>query len=79
MTVKMNGYTVEVKAKGVYGCKFNMVDTREFLNELNNILCLAKERAENTALGSLVDEISKTQNNIVEVLLKNGFDRHRIL
>lgn len=78
MTVKINGYQVEIKAKGIYGSRYNNLDTREFLNELKNIFGLAVEQALNCGLADRIDEFKRSINEIVEVLLKNGFPENRL-
>lgn len=78
MTVKINGYEVEIKAKGVYGTRSNDTDTREFLLELSHIFSLAQDTALNVGLGDIHDNLKNSINNIQIVLLENGMDYHRL-
>lgn len=78
MRVSINGYEVEVKAKGVYGTKFNDIDTKEFLLELSHIFSLAQDTALNVGLGDTHDSIRKSVDNIHDVLIENGMDYHRL-
>ena len=78
MKVSINGYEVEIKAKGVYGTKYNDIDTKEFLLELSHVLSLAQDTALNVGLSDTHDNIVKSVDNIHDVLLKNGMDYHRL-
>lgn len=78
MNVSINGYEVEIKAKGVYGTKYNDIDTREFLLELSHIFSLAQDTALNVGLGDIYDNLKISTDNIQGVLLESGMDSHRL-
>lgn len=78
MKVSINGYEVDIKAKGVYGTKFNNIDTKEFLLELSHIFILAQDFALNVGLSDTHDSIVKSIDSIQGVLLENGMDYHRL-
>ena len=78
MRVSINGYEVEVKAKGIYGSAFNDTDTTEFLLELSHIFSLAQDTALNIGLGDIHDNLKISIDSIQGVLLENGMDYHRI-
>lgn len=78
MKVSIIGYEVEIKAKGVYGTKYNNVDAKEFLLELAHVLSLAQNTALNVGLSDTHDSIVKSIDNIHNVLLENGMDYHRL-
>lgn len=78
MKVNINGYEVEVKAKGIYGTKYNDIDTREFLLELSHIFSLAQDTALNVGLSDIYDNLKISTDNIQGVLLENGMDSHRL-
>lgn len=78
MNVLINGYEVEIKAKGVYGTKYNNIDTKEFLLELSHIFGLAQDTALNVGLGDIHDNLKLSIDAIQGVLLENGMDSHRL-
>lgn len=78
MNVLINGYEVEIKAKGVYGTKYNNIDTKEFLLELSHIFSLAQDTALNVGLGDIHDNLKLSIDAIQGVLLENGMDSHRL-
>ena len=78
MKVSINGYEVEIKAKGVYGTRFNNIDTREFLLELSHIFSLAQDTALNVGLGDIHDNLKNSIDSIQDVLLESGMDYHRL-
>ena len=78
MTVNINGFTVDIKAKGVCGGRYNDVDTKAFLHDLKNILVLASNDALNRGLTLNVECWDKAINEIIEVLLKNGYPEEMI-
>lgn len=78
MNVLINGYEVEIKAKGIYGTKYNNIDTKEFLLELSHIFSLAQDTALNVGLGDIHDNLKLSIDAIQGVLLENGMDSHRL-
>ena len=78
MNVLINGYEVEIKAKGVYGTKYNNIDTKEFLLELSHIFSLAQDTELNVGLGDIHDNLKLSIDAIQGVLLENGMDSHRL-
>ena len=73
MTVKINGYEVEIKAKGVLGDRFNKNDTEDFLLRLFQDYKLATEMMNDYGIGDrLTDVYHQNCENICSVLIENG-------
>lgn len=73
MTVQINGYTVEIKAKGLFDEKFNKAATQATLNHISLLFSEAAEHYKHTGVFALEENARKDGTAIYEMLLKQGY------
>lgn len=73
MTVMINGYEVEIKAKGETATKYNKQDTMAVLNLLSIYAAEASNRYETISMNALQRNAKEAHNNIFEKLDSMGY------
>ena len=73
MKVKINGYEIEVKAKGYRSTRFNKQDTLKFLCSLFCDLVEARDRYEEHEYHGCADAVQNSMDNISAVLNENHY------
>lgn len=73
MTVMINGYEVEIKAKGETAERFNKADTMAVLNLLSIYAAEASNRYETISMNALQRNAKEVHNNIFEKLDSMGY------
>ena len=73
MTVMIDGYEVEIKAKGETAEKFNKADTMAVLNLISIYAAEASNRYETIGMNALQRNAKEAHNNIFEKLDSMGY------
>lgn len=73
MTIKIDSYEVEIKAKGRYSNRFNKNDTMDFLNFLSMAFSNARNYHESQGYESLAELDNECSDNIYNFLDSLGF------
>ena len=73
MTVMINGYEVEIKAKGEFATKYNKQDTMTILNLLAIYAAEASNRYEQCGMNALQRIAKDAHKNIFEKLDSMGY------
>lgn len=72
MTININDYTVEIKAKGPFDEKFNKAATQSVLNHISLLFSEAAEHYKHRGVYALEKNARKDGTAIYEMLLKQG-------
>ena len=73
MKVMINGYEVEIKAKGEFAERFNKEDTKAVLNLLSIYASEAANRYEEIEMNALKRIAKEAHKSIFEALDKTGY------
>ena len=73
MKIQINGYEVEIKAKGETAERFNKADTMVVLNLLSIYAAEASVRYETLGLNTLQETARQVNENIYATLEVNGY------